>query len=347
VELPNGTYGIVDTIESHCQQCSTEAKEIEIVENPKWELVTDNNLCVLGTLVIGGTLDKDLTSTMTNCNCTPGSAIGCPEPSADGEYQTQAAIGIQRQCGKPPTSPGVGTATSTWHYFISHPLLAAPSDELSNKCSSSIIVPDGKRIIFPNWLTNNEAREKYINIWKSEIEDKYSSKYICSNTHDYNFDQLIEGVVPGTCQLKYDIVNWPITAFKVKSTVSADSGSEGKTTYESEQTSSTLQVLVAYMKYEYRHPLSLQDKMIDTFSKDLIESPNGPSSVCRTYNSIGGPANNCRVKYFGNIKEILSSRETEDSNCKSSPQCYDKSRGCDPNTPCCQFDIGANTYKQV
>ena len=41
-----------------------------------------------------------------------------------------------------------------------------------------------------------------------------SKAYYCSNSYNFKLKDLVEGVIPGSCQLKFETVSWPIGAIR-------------------------------------------------------------------------------------------------------------------------------------
>jgi hypothetical protein len=199
-------------------------------------------------------------------------------------------------------------------------------------CTEAIAVEGAYHIEFPDWTTNADALQRFTEGFRGRMEEIYRNKHFCTNSYEYSEDQLIEGVIPGSCSLEFTTVSWPVKAIKLCG--SFDSG--GNITTDMKQEDTAVTVIIAYMKYRYKHPVGIVDKIID--NAGAIESKD-----CRVYFSIGGVAG-CRVKYFGNMKEKLQSTERATTRCISSPNCYDKSRPCDPSNGCCRVDIVGAEY---
>jgi hypothetical protein len=336
VELPNNTYGINETITTNCQQCSTSLGNVEVVSNPEWQFQIDNNICILGTLLTGGSLNSNMTAGF-DCliikgsdylNVTEGNDMGLGNLGFYGE----------RECGTWPPYVGFGAAETLWHIAVGHPLLGSDNGELGGLCETKIVANGGFVVNFPSWTTNGQSAEAYIDLWKQQIEERYASQYYCTNNYGYVAKDLIEGVIPGSCSLNFGSFSWPATAFKLKATLRDD---QCGFDYELITQEASISVLVAYMTYQYKHPVSLEDKIIDELGPDNISS-----SVCRTYYSAGLPRNNCRNGMFSgkftNVVEKIGNNP-EDT-CSSAPVCYDKVRSCSPDEYCCKIDLYGKTY---
>jgi len=318
ISLPNSSYGIDDTVSSSCQNCSNQSEKIKILENPRWESQIDTVYCLLGSSIIGGSNNgPDYT---LGFGCTPIT----PE-NRDAWYSIWETYDRGRSCGQP-----VNRSCTPWHHFASNPALGTDSVPFS-KCGESVVVENAYYVNFPDWTTSSEATEVFTGSFKARMEEIYRNQHYCTNSYEYSEDQLIEGVIPGSCSLEFANITWPGIAVKL----CASAGGNDVTAEVTEEEIS-IKVIIAYMKYKYKHPLNIFDKIID-------EQGAVSSSDCRVYFSAGG-ATGCRKKYFGNMKEELKSTERRSNNCTSSPNCYDKTRPCDPNNGCCGIDVNGINY---
>lgn len=331
VEVPDDRYGVQDTMTSTCNNCDRQTKSIKIVDNPKWQFQIDDNICILGAIITGGSLNK-LHTFGIDCDVS--------EEEAD-FYDAVAGLYQGRQCGKSIQNIGVCAAETSWHHFIGDPLLGNQNKGGTNECEQSITVKGGWLVNFPSYIYG--GTDDYVKLWKIAMEEKFNSKHYCTNKYQYKESELIEGVIPGSCSLEFSSVSWPLSAFKLKVTCTEDKC--GKQ-YEKISADASLNIAIAYIRYKYKYPLDLSDKLIDKFGGETISS-----SKCRTYYSMGGPKNNCRNgmfenggTHFTNVVEMLKSTTSRDNNCIGPPQCYDKIRECDPTNYCCQMDPYGATY---
>jgi hypothetical protein len=340
ISLPNSNYGIDDTASSSCQNCSNQSEKIKILENPKWEFQIDTVYCLLGAEILGGSKNgPDFTH---NFQCIPPEHGGMPPeggypypaPTEEQKYNyniVREDYDRGRICGQK-----VNRSCTEWHHFMRNPIMGKDESYRSGppktNCGEAIGVQRAYHISFPDWTTNAESVSNFTNGFFNRMSEIYRNKHFCTNSYDYSEDQLIEGIIPNSCSLELADIKWPIMAIQLCG--SADN--DGNVIPKIEQKESDLEVKVAYMKYKYKHPVGIVDKIIDNAGD--IES-----SDCRSYFSIGGVAG-CRVKYFGNMKEELKSTERRSNNCTSSPNCYDKTRPCDPSNGCCGIDINGINY---
>lgn len=324
IELPNNNYGIDDTNSSSCSECSTEDKRIEIISNPDWEFATDTVYCLLDSVILGGSFHPS----------NAAISLLCREGNDD---STTFGFDRPRTCGKPPDRN-----CTSWHHFASNPILGSDSKPES-KCDENILINNGYHIDFPLWTTNSVAVAKYEELWKQKMTEIYQNKHYCTNKYDYKIEELIEGVVPGSCSLVFETVSWPMIGVQLCADVDG-CGIKAST----EKKDGSINILIAYITYQYKHPVNLTDKIIDEFNEKPSEDSgdNPVSQQCRNYFGIGGFSSGCRAKYFGNMKEEIKSKESRNSNCTSTPQCYDRNRSCDPSNICCGIDQTGNTYRR-
>ena len=323
VELPNNLYGVDEYQNTQCQSCSTKSETVEVTENPEWLFRDDPNICVLGAMLVGSNPNKNTTVGINGC------------------YAGGSSIGGLRECGTWFPYIGAGNLETLWHTSMGNPLLGSDGSKPSAPCQERLVARGGKTVAFPSYTSNAEALEAQIEAFKFEFEQRFNSKYYCSNRYGYRAEDLIEGVIPGSCSLNFSTVSFPATNFKLKATLAEQD--RCSYVYNIEETEGSVDVLVAYMSYTYRRPVSLTDKIIDELGPDNIAS-----SICNTYFSAGLPAGNCANGifngHFTNVKEKIISKLDGDGTCDSSPQCYDKVRPCDPSTYCCKVDIRGDYY---
>jgi hypothetical protein len=331
IVLPNSNYGIDDTISSSCPNCPSQNDKIKILDNPRWESQVDTVYCLLAAEVIGGS--KNPSNFTHEFQCIPPDRFdsGFRPPTQEEKDAYQALIEAKkydrgRVCGQK-----VDQSCTEWHHFASNPIMGNGSRPDSH-CNEVIAVENAYHVNIPDWTTNGDAVQAFTEGFRARMEQIYRSQHYCSNSYEYSEDQLIEGVIPGSCSLEFATISWPMTAVKLCG--SFDDQGAIETSMQEEEAS--LNITIAYMKYQYKHPVNITDKIIDN-AGDI------PSNECRVYFSTGGVAG-CRKKYFGNMKEKLQSTERETTRCVSDPTCYDKSRPCDPTNGCCRIDQTAQQY---
>jgi len=336
VELPSNRYGIDEYQESQCQNCSTRSETVEITENPAWLFRDDANICVLGAILIGSNPNSNITSGL-KCRVL-SKTVYYNGDVGEIYFKIDPAQG-QRECGSWFPYIGEGHIESLWHTSMGNPLLGDESRPAA-KCETSLVAIGGKTVGFPAYTSNGPALEARINAFKQEYEQRFASQYYCSNRYGYKEEDLIEGVIPGSCSLNFGAVSFPASNFKLMADLSEDRCSYS---FSTETAEGSVSVLVAYMSYTYRRPVSLTDKIIDELGPDNIDS-----GTCNTYFSAGLPAGNCAKGIFSgrftNVKEKIISKLDRDGTCDSSPQCYDKERSCEPNAHCCKVDLYGDYY---
>ena len=333
ITLPNSNYGIDDTISSSCDNCSSASNKIKILDNPQWEFQTDTVYCLLATAIIGGGNNGTDFTHNFECICQDyeGQTATCPRPSNE-DIANYAMLAEKydrgRKCGKK-----VDRSCTDWHHFMARPEFGSSASQgISSVCSNSIAVENAYHVGVPDWTSNGDAVQGFMEGFRNRMEEIYRNRHFCTNSYEYSADDLIEGVIPGSCSMEITTVNWPVSAIQL----CASLDDNGTTTYEVKNENSGISVVIAYMKYQYKHPVNVMDKIIDN-NGDIA------SADCRVYFSSGG-ATGCRAKYFGNMKEKLQSTERRNSRCTSSPNCYDKTRPCDPGNGCCRVDLTGTNY---
>jgi hypothetical protein len=337
VELPSNLYGVDEYQDTQCQSCSTKSETIEVTENPEWLFRDDANICVLGAMLVGSNPNSNTTASL-NCRVISKSVYYVGEV---GEIynRTDPPQGL-RECGNWFPYMGEGHLETLWHTSMGNPLLGSDGSKPSAKCETSLVAIGGKTVAWPGYTSNGAALEAQINAFKFEFEQRFNSKYYCSNRYGYKEEDLIEGVIPGSCSLNFSTVSFPATNFKLMADLAEDRCSY---TFSTETAEGSVNVLVAYMSYTYRRPVSLNDHIIDTLGADNIDS-----AICNTYYTAGLPAGNCANGifngHFTNVKEKIISKLDGDGTCDSSPQCYDKVRPCDSATYCCKVDFNGDYY---
>jgi len=150
---------------------------------------------------------------------------------------------------------------------------------------------------------NTTVKRSHIAHWKELMQAAYFDISACHNNYNVvNTQDLVEGVVPGSCtQIKFEVLNYPMVAWR--QTLSGGVMEHGY-----------YGVHVAYFEYEYRRPRTIQD----VFLKDN-------TSKCST--RIAYPASSSY-----NITEKYKIPD-----CQTSPACFDtKVSPCNEGNTCCE-----------
>lgn len=318
ISLPNNSYGVNEYTDTSCKGCKPTNNIIGISESPEFELVTETRYCILG--VYSNFPGNTLRTTY---------GIGCAEYPYNLQYGA-----FERECNK--TLPGVqlgGTAYSNWAYFVPHTMSALDSLEPPEKsdCTTEPVLKGMKQISASVSQSDPETAQLALEAWQSNMEEIFATKSWCNNSYEFDLDNLIEGVIPGTCNLQYGGGSIPV--YGVRSSRSlVTTEDEAAWEYDSEVQSSSMSVTVAYISYQYVRPVTVQDKFIEKYKEDIT------FTECATFFG-PAPKNNSCSPSPDNIKEVYKSTESKDSNCVSNPTCYDDTRGCAPTDICCQNNL--------
>ena len=322
ITLPSDQYAFTDAVSSSCESCSQNTDIVQVLANPEWMLQDDDNICILGTTIIGGSMNGDYTQ---------GSCVA--REDTEGEYNDPWMYQGCRACGSPwkYTLDPPPRVTTCYHHYIKPVGLGSEAPTPKHLCEYNI-VGDGKAIDFPSWSTNGTATATYIELWKAKMTEIASKAYYCSNSYNFKLKDLVEGVIPGSCQLKFETVSWPIGAIRANYIRNLE---ECSIDVQIEEKDGAVAVMIAYLQYTYRTPLKIGDVLTDDYGKDVT------SSQCRTYyNSGTGRAGDCRNGifdgHFTNTGETYKSRKTKNGGCLANATCYDSIRPCGPTDYCCK-----------
>lgn len=328
IVFPDGTYTAYHIQDSTCTECKHQKNIIEITESPTFDLITETRYCILGTysyiVPMGANLTTgfpcgDKANTITSNGYVPNTTLpGQP-------HYISSRI---RTCGKPLDSYNIGsTSYSAWYYFLPSPITAKEGLQKPDKsqCSTVPYISNAALVYANLYMSNSEAKDAAINGWKSTMSEVFLGKSFCFNS-DVKIDDIIEGAVPGTCNLKFAEVSWPVWAVRNKRSLNGDFGWD----YDSEVSETSANAIVAYISYKYKRPVSITDKFIEKFADEEVRS------TCSTF--FGSAPKNHGCPGIGyNMKEIYKSTESRDSNCISNPTCYDTTKGCASDYYCCQY----------
>jgi hypothetical protein len=159
-------------------------------------------------------------------------------------------------------------------------------------------------INFPLETSNADVNREYVVEWKANMTQEYVNIAVCKNNRNrYDVEDIIEGVVPGSCsELKFTSISYPVIQYRA-------------TTTDPQFRQSTVTVLVAYYTYSYRRPKNIQDilKGVDISMK------------C---NQLSGNCDNNNISLRSKYKT---------SDCDTGPNCYNRSTSeCDDDQACCR-----------
>ena len=299
IEVPDNTFTVNDSINSECTTCDVINEKINMTpQNPKWETIIENKIAILGTFAIEGDLNKD-------AFCAGGTAhlgkgiCSVPEPTfcwGDACYDGAGAVGM---CGK------TGNSAFVWNYGIACDLAGSPGMQFvpcTRGRGAGGLFNIGSQIRLEFGSDNGAVKGAKVAYWKSLMKQAFNDIAICRKSSEgININDLVEGVVPGSCRLKFKVISFPATAWRA--------GYEG-----GESTSATIGVHVAYYEYKYKRPKNIYDILIGSNYKKCNEAlPSAPNSK-----------HNITEKY-----------KTPD--CSNSPSCYDTTVDtCDTQDYCCK-----------
>ena len=130
-----------------------------------------------------------------------------------------------------------------------------------------------------------------------------NNELLLNSPRTYSANDIVEGIVPGTCHFDYGTLEYDATKYR------ASSNSRGFTS-----TDITFSVSVAYYTYDYRRPKNIQDILK---TEEITKKCNERSSQC-------SPS----LRITSNYKNI---------SCNSTPSCYDTSTTkCPDDQYCCK-----------
>lgn len=297
VVLPNNTYSVSDNISSNCASCAPQSNKIKLQDSDqKWETIIEKRIGVLSYVNYNGEKNNILIDSneahIPEAQCGP-----VPPPTSCND---ERSIGATAQCGSswPSSYP--------WKYCINCRIPGSNGASLeAGNWTYGGIVRDCVSVSFQNWATPQFAGAKniYLEEWKKSVDSLYLDVAPCHNNQNINVEDMIEGVVPGSCGgLKYETIDYPGLAYR-------------RTPTGAESSNFTLGVMVAYFEYEYKRPLNIQDKL----GKPECEYYNLP-------NAPGPPINNANM-----VEKYINGGP-----CGDDIICEDKKlEKCDETNYCC------------
>lgn len=312
ITLPNDKFSFSDSINSECTMCDVEKNIVQMdpaIQHPNWDIVTERRTAVLGYLPIEGDRNKDVMagggSSSSEYNlCDIGGAGCCYD-------QCFYHVGAFLQCGE--SAPN----SWPWRHALRCHLKESPEPSFTpcitmsswnNGTFGTIVGNVLGEVNFAVGSDNPTAKQSHISYWKELMEAAYYDVSACHNNYGtFNVDDLVEGVVPGSCtSLKYEVLSYPIVAFR--QTLNGGVSQPGY-----------LGVHVAYYQYDYKRPRSIQDIFL------------GDNDIkCSTILSQAAPSSY-------NITEKYTVKD-----CESTPSCFDTSISrCTSGNICCEQNLSS------
>jgi hypothetical protein len=143
----------------------------------------------------------------------------------------------------------------------------------------------------------------YINNEPDPNPELYSSpESRTDTTTQYTINDMVEGVVPGTCSFNFTTVSYPA--------VNIFNSSSGP-----QQQATSVTYLVAYYTYQYRRPKNIQDILIGETN----------TIKCNTLSALCAETPKLSSKY-------------KTTDCSDAPSCYNKTaKDCNNTDYCCIF----------
>ena len=317
VTVPDNSFIIRDNIDSSCVDCDIEPNSIKMNDqNPPWEIITETRTCVLGHFLDGGDLNTEYIGLIG------ATWVGQCFGSSSNSQQTAGSFG---QCGK------VAPDSFPWYTYISDGLtMTCGGNTFPTFAGHGIRVTYGLQADpgtgtgYADNANNPVVRQKLKTYWEERMRNLYENVAPCKTkfnlyteddtnivydypnrvdtSNTYNINDIVEGIVPGTCQFNFTTVSYPGVA------ISAGIGNP-------RQSSVTVTVRVAYYTYSYRRPKNIQDILI---GEEITKK-------CNTLSALD----------VGSSTPYLSSKyKTRD--CADAPSCYNNSaRNCNNDDSCC------------
>ena len=302
-------YYFTNSIDSECSECGNKPKNLFITYNEQtiWETIIEDRIAILGMEAIDG--DLNYTSAGGGAGYTGHEACGPIKPICCYD-QCEHMYAGSRQCGKsaPDSWP--------WRYCLECNIPGSSPPELKQQVGGTSLLTNIYGGIVTNCLgfsfngmSSPQIKAKYIAEWKKVMKLRYLDVAPCHNNQNLNVENLIEGVIPGSCSLEFTTISYPGLAYR-------------RTREGAESQSFTLGVQVAYIKYQYKRPKTIQDVLLD-------------EELCNDYNN----GNN----YAGSMREIPNMVEkiVNGGLCGKEIICTDEVKAkCDTDNLCCKQNIG-------
>jgi hypothetical protein len=302
ITLPDSTFTFTDTITSECTECSVEKNAIKTPtsQNPKWDIITETRTAILNwTLPIEG--DKNVDA-MGGGGAVYVDKHICGDTGPCCCDNCYSGTGGMIQCGRSAPDSWV------WWHGLACNLNGSPGPQFApcKKREGQVGMKNLRSGIgFYTGSDNGKVKARVIQDWKNQVAAIYKTYAPCFNHKDgsINVEDLVEGVVPGSCSdLQFAVASYPMVAWR-------------KTLDGGEQSQGTYGVHYAYFTYQYRRPRTIQDVLLGE------EISNKCSTAIPILPTDGY---NITEKY-------------EIKNCDTIPNCYDtKPDVCDKEHYCCR-----------
>lgn len=315
ITVPDTTFSINDSINSECSMCDVESNKISMTEqHPEWNIITETRTAILGVISFGTDLNTNTiggkgTVYVEKPLCGESALLCCH----DGCYKVEAAQAYQCGSSAPDSWP--------WSYTLNCELNGSPDPSfgpcihnwIENIGTGQAFLVNGKiGIGFENTSSNKPVSYIHKDYWQKRMTTAYNNTQACKNNNDIEVEDIVEGVVPGSCsELKFAEISFPATAFRP----TLQGGESQSVSYVAE---------FAYYTYKYRRPKTINDVLL---GEELAPK-------CSTVNPIGAgdfsiwSAKNMAEKYEVKIKD-----------CQTIPVCYDTTvQRCDETNFCCRVN---------
>lgn len=315
ITLPDNTFTINDSINSECSMCDVEPNKVTMDEqHPEWEILTETRTAILGVISFGNDL---------NTNTIGGKGVAWVDKTICGE---QANFCCHDNCFKGEAAQAYQCGSSApdswpWNYALNCELNGSPNPSFA-PCIHNWVVGVGTGhaflvntkigIGFENTSSNKPVAYAHKEHWKDRMTIAYNNTQACKNNNDLEIEDIVEGVVPGSCsELKFAEISFPATAFRP----TLDGGESTSVSYVAE---------FAYYTYEYRRPKTIEDALLG----DEL------NTKCSTINPIG--AYDFSV---WSAKNMAEKYQVKTKDCQTIPVCYDTTvQRCDENNFCCRVN---------
>jgi len=284
VKIPNDTFSVVDSIDSECSNDSIVSDSATTSDfHPNWEIITETRTCVLGYFLIGGNPNSN--GPMPNI----GGCIRCPGSSQSGD---QCAPLCDRECGYGNCGAS-GDGSRPWHVYIGRTEVAFPVETSNAEVNA---------LLGSQWRSNMKQLFDNIAACKNTIPGNIPNEELLLNDpRVYSVNDIVEGIVPGTCKLGSATLEYDATMYRATDTGAISAATK-------------VYVEVAYYTYDYRRPKNIQDILK---TEEITKKCNEKSSQCDT-----------SLRITSNYKNI---------SCNNTPSCYDTSTTkCPDDQYCCR-----------
>jgi hypothetical protein len=304
-DLHNSKYYITNNIDSKCSSCSVEPADIKLTSSPtvqNWEFIIEQRIAIIGDIIpLEGDLNQDMAGGATSyidifsCGANSQGVQPC---------NVYLGFGGAFQCGK--SSP----ESFPWSYCLKCSVPGSQGPELKQIYGGSDLtsfihgglVSNCARMFFRPEASNGLVKQKFIEDWKKYMNQVYQDIAPCQNNRSLNHEDIIEGILPGSCQLNFSVVSIPYLAAR-------------RTAGASESRGGSAGFHVAYVSYQYKRPKTEQDLLLDKCTYTYNSSSTTLGAVLQTPNMV--------EKYFneGPCKNTISCKDTIVENCDKTNYC--------------------------